>query len=59
MNPIGLVWWRFKSTAFSSWRFGYATSVDRELTRMGTYNGDTRGGSVVSNDEIEWKPWRG
>ena len=57
MNPKGMVWWRFKREIPCEWRFGYATQVNRELTRMGRWNGDTDGGSVVSTGEIEWKPY--
>jgi hypothetical protein len=57
MNPRGMVWWRFKRAAPCEWRFGYASSVNRELTRMGCWNGDTGGGVVVSTEEIEWKPY--
>jgi hypothetical protein len=57
MNPRGMVWWRFKKSIPCEWRFGYASSVNRELTRMGRWNGDTDGGVVVSTGEIEWKPY--
>lgn len=53
-----MVYWRFKAQG-GSWRFGYVSSVGRcDMVRMGNWNGDTMGGSVVSVDEIEWKEYR-
>lgn len=39
------------------WRFGYVTyERGHNLIRMGSWNGDIMGGSVVDADEIEWRP---
>jgi hypothetical protein len=47
--------WRFKGQG--EWRFGYCTyERGYDLVRMGRWNGDTIGGSVVSISEVEWKP---
>lgn len=56
--PSGtMVWWRGKGRL--EWRFGYCTYVSGyDLIRMGRWNGDTFGGSVVSASEIEWKEYR-
>lgn len=53
-----MCWWRYKGV-IGPYYFGYATWVDGpgRLIRMGRYNGDTTGGSVVDNDEIEVKPY--
>ncbi len=58
--PSGsMVWWRFKKNVPSSWTFGYVTyESGHDLVRMGRWNGDTMGGSVVSAYEIEWKEYR-
>lgn len=53
-----MVYWRFAGPP-SAWRFGYCTyESGHDLVRMGAYNGDTMGGSVVSAAEIEWKEYR-
>lgn len=58
MQPSGMVYWRFKNTT-SPWKFGYVSSCNSpNLIRMGSYNGDTMGGHVVSVSEIEWKDYR-
>lgn len=51
-----MVWWRFKGACPGPWHFGYVYRLGTGLVRMGAYNGDTTGGSVVSLDEIEWRP---
>lgn len=54
--PGTMCYWRVKGSA--EWRFGYCTYVDgTEFVRMGRWNGDTIGGSVVGPWEIEWKPY--
>lgn len=56
--PGTMVYWRFAGPP-SAWRFGYCTyESGHDLVRMGAYNGDTMGGSVVSAAEIEWKEYR-
>lgn len=54
-----MVHWRAKSSPQPSWHFGYCTYIDgtHDLVRMGHWNGDTTGGSVVSIDDIEWRPY--
>lgn len=48
-----MVYWRFKGD--KPYRFGYCTYVSGpNLIRMGRYNGDTVGGTVVSAYDIEW-----
>jgi hypothetical protein len=40
------------------WRFGYCTWLsDPDLVRMGNWNGDTMGGSIVSASEIETREY--
>lgn len=52
-----MIWWRFKGVA-RPWQFGYMTQVGNGLVRMGRWNGDTVGGVVVSESEIETMPYR-
>lgn len=56
--PSGsMVHWRVKGEV--EYRFGYCTYVSGpNLIRLGTYNGDTTGGKVVSAFDIEWTPYR-
>ena len=56
--PSGsMVWWRKRGGL--AWHFGYVTYVHGdELIRMGSYNGDTSGGSVVSIADIEWRKFQ-
>lgn len=56
--PSGsMVWWRW--TPNTEWRFGYCTYVQGpSMIRLGRYNGDTTGGSVVDVGDIEWKPYK-
>ncbi len=56
--PSGsMCWWRFKGAG--PYRFGYCTYVSgHDLVRMGANNGDTTFGSVVSVNEIEWRPYK-
>lgn len=53
--PSGsMVYWRPNNSI--QWKFGYCTYVHgANLIRLGTYNGDTMGGSIVSAFDIEWK----
>lgn len=55
--PSGsMCWWRVKGAA--EWRFGYCTYVSGpNMIRLGRWNGDTSGGSVVSIGDIEWKKY--
>lgn len=54
----GMVFWRFKDKAPCGWTFGYCTyEHGQDLVRMGAWNGDKAGGSVVSVSEIEWTPY--
>lgn len=48
---IMLVWWRFKGVG--PWHFGFRTAIPGRLVRMGRWNGDTSGGTVVDPNEIE------
>lgn len=53
--PSGsMVHWRFKDTR--PWHFGYVT-YEGELLRMGRWNGDNMGGTLVSPSEINWLPY--
>lgn len=57
-SPGSMVWWRFTRRAPCSWSFGYATYAQgADLIRMGCYNGDISGGTIVSANEIEWKEY--
>jgi hypothetical protein len=52
-----MVYWRgLKQTR---WMFGYCTYTDNgySMVRMGSWNGDTTGGSVVDISDIEWRPY--
>jgi hypothetical protein len=49
------VYWRFKGE--KAWRYGYQTDAQAGLWRMGHWNGDTSGGTLVSPEEIEIKKW--
>lgn len=52
-----MVYWRFCDQG--EYRFGYCTYAGgHDLLRMGRWNGDTAGGSVVSINDIEWRPYR-
>lgn len=52
-----MVWWRPKGSM--EYRFGYCTYVSGPtLIRLGRYNGDSHGGSVVDAFDIEWKPYK-
>lgn len=55
--PSGsMVYWRFKKNIPCAYVFGYVTYVSGPtLIRMGLYNGDSTGGSIVDSTEIEWK----
>ena len=48
------VYWRFKGE--KAYRYGYPIQVDNQLVRMGRWNGDTHGGTVVEMKDIEVKP---
>lgn len=65
MNNVGsspssgsMVYWRFRKQVPCAWRFGYATAESGDLMRMGSYNGDTTHGHIVSVSEIEWKDYK-
>jgi hypothetical protein len=51
-----MVWWRFKG--IGGYHFGYVTEAGNGLIRMGRWNGDTTGGTVVDPIEIEWRDYR-
>ena len=54
--PGSMVYWSAKNAV--EWRFGYCTYVSgSDMVRMGRWNGDTTGGSVVSIGDIQWKPY--
>jgi len=55
--PGSMCYWRFRGQG--EWRFGYCTypQTGYELVRMGRWNGDSTGGSLVSIAEVEWKPY--
>lgn len=54
--PGVMVHWRFKN-ADREWRFGYCTYESGSLIRMGRWNGDTNGGSIVDASDIEWRKY--
>lgn len=49
-----MYYWRYKSGL--RWHFGYCTYIEGQssMIRMGRWNGDSTGGSVVSVMDIEW-----
>lgn len=52
-----MVFWRFKKDSPSPWVVGYVTyEKGYDLLRMGDYNGDSKGGKIVSASEVEWTP---
>ena len=54
--PGSMVYWKAQNAV--EWRFGYCTYVSGpDIVRMGRWNGDTTGGSVVSTGGIQWKPY--
>lgn len=55
-NSGRMYWWRQKGAL--QWRFGYCTNESGGLVRMGRWNGDCDGGSVVSPFDIEWKAYQ-
>lgn len=53
--PSGtMVYWRFRAKAPCEWVFGYVTILNDGMLRMDTHNGDSIGGTVVRESEIEW-----
>lgn len=53
-----MVYWRPKGTF--EWHFGYVTFTQSPgLIRMGPWNGASDRGLVVSQTEIEWRPYHG
>lgn len=50
MKP-GSCYWRFKGER--AFHYGYATHVRGNLWRMGRWNGDTNGGTIVDETEVE------
>lgn len=57
-SPGSMVMWRFIGNG-KPFKFGYCTYLNghEDLIRLGNWNGDTTGGSIVSAYEIEWRPW--
>lgn len=51
----GVCYWRFKGE--KAWRFGYCTAATGGLYRMGNWNGDTAGGTLVDPRDIEWRDY--
>jgi hypothetical protein len=51
MNIGTSCYWRFKGE--KAYRYGWPSSVERGLVRMGLYNGDTTHGPIVDPHEIE------
>lgn len=59
--PSGsMVYWRRKSGG-GDWKFGYVTYIagGYDKLRMGRWNGDDTGGSIVSTSDIDWTPYTG
>lgn len=55
--PMGsMVYWRFKRKEPGRYHFGYVSRAGSML-RMGSWNGDTMGGTIVDPVEIEWKEY--
>ncbi len=51
-----MYWWRIRGGL--AWHFGYCTHESDGLVRMGSYNGDTRGGRVFCPLDIEWRDYK-
>jgi len=64
--PGTMVYYRLQSLIRSpneirdnEWRFGYCTWLaDPDLIRMGRWNGDNVGGSILSVEEVVWRPYK-
>lgn len=57
--PGTMIYWRFKRNAPGAWKFGYVSHTARsDMLRMGNWNGDTMGGSLVDPTEIEWREYQ-
>lgn len=53
---LGLTWWRFKGDR--EWKLGYVTQMQSgQMIRIGNYNGDTMGGRVVEEFDVEFKKY--
>lgn len=52
-----MYYWRYRHGL--RWHFGYCTHITGEpnMVRMGRWNGDSTGGSVVLITDIEWKAY--
>ncbi len=54
-----MVNWRFKKNAPGPWKFGYVSQgPGQNLLRMGNWNGDVCGGTVVDSSEIECRAYQ-
>jgi len=54
--PFGsMIYWRFKRRVPCGYAFAYVSYLPSGLIRLGTYNGDRYGGTIVDPVEIEWK----
>jgi hypothetical protein len=61
-----MIYWRPRSLCRcgeqmreNQWQFGYVTYLnDPDLIRLGSWNGDTMGGQIMSASGIEWRPYR-
>lgn len=57
--PGSMVYWKWKNFGPPVWRFGYCTYAGSyDMVRMGSWAGDSTGGSVVSIVDIEWKAYQ-
>ena len=52
----GMCYWRFKGD--NAWRFGYCTYASGGLYRMGNWNGDTSGGTLVDPADVETRNYQ-
>lgn len=48
-----ICYWRFKGD--KEYKFGFTSTVEKGLIRMGLYNGDYTHGPIVDPNEIEIK----
>lgn len=51
----GMCYWRFKGQL--EWRFGYCTLERNNLYRMGRWNGDTMGGTIIDPFDVETRDY--
>jgi len=52
-----MMYWKFKNAL--EWTLGFASRLGNGLWRMGLYNGDYSGGTIVDEEDIDTRPYGG